>query len=159
MTDVTPPKKGISEYTLIFSAVLWALTQVGLFLTTHTSLIDSAHWTTLTNFLAPIVTTAVIGAFAFLLRHFVSPAWKVVQGDLNKAGLHVSDAEIEALAEQLFLSFQVKQATAEATSSNAALAEAAPDEQATLAAQVPMHAGYVAENPNPEAPLIPAPQV
>lgn len=132
------PQPGFSEPVIVAGVVLWLLTQLGAVLVGHTHWIQQSQWDTLVTTLVPIVSAAVIGVITWITRRFVSPAWKVVGGDLSKWGFPVpTDAQLESWANDLWLAFQVKQKTAEAEASNAAL----PASSSIYANQMPMQAG------------------
>lgn len=64
--------------------VTWALVQVGALILGHTDLVTSDQWSAWSSALVPIVSAVVIGVVTLVWRRWLSPAWKVIEGDINK---------------------------------------------------------------------------
>lgn len=126
-----------NEPAIVAAFVAWLFANAGAFVVGHTHLVTNSQWGSLTTGVVPFVTAGVLSVIAFVLRKYVSPAWKVVEGDLGKHGFPTpSTQQVDDLAEQIYEAFAYKHALAQTV---------APSEE-LLASQVPCHAGAV----NPE---------
>ena len=134
----TTPRTGFveNEPVIVGHFVLWLFVNIGAFIVGHTNLVTSDQWNSLTTGLVPFVTAAIVTAIAFVVRKYVSPAWKRVSGELEAHGVPVPTGEqLDALAEELYEALLIKQAHAASVAPNPAL----------LAVQVPANAGHVRE--------------
>jgi hypothetical protein len=131
-TNVAKTGFASNEPVVVAHFVTWAFLQLGAIVVGHTNLVTQVQWNSLTTGLFPFVTAAILSVLAVVLRKYVSPAWKKVQGEAGKLGLPVPSNElIDQLAEQVYEAFLNKQA---------AVVSLAPAPE-ILAAQVPAHAG------------------
>lgn len=98
MTTTDPTKTGLvaNEPLLVGAFVTWLLSFVGTLILGHTNLITSDQWSSLSTILVPVVSAAIIGAVAWVVRKFVSPAWKVLTKGTHALG--IPDAVLEEIA-------------------------------------------------------------
>ena len=76
------PQTGLmaSEPVMVAAFVHWALINVGLFFVGRTTLLTGDQWSTVASALTPLVSGAVLAVLGWVLRRYVTPAWKKVAG-------------------------------------------------------------------------------
>lgn len=106
MSNTTNDRTGfaINEPVIVGHAVLWVLANLGTFVVAHSNhLLSASTWAAFSTGWAPYITAALLTFSAFILRKYVTPAWKTISGDLAKQGFPVpSTTELDALAEKLY---------------------------------------------------------
>lgn len=102
----TPNQTGFfsNEPQVVQGVVLWVLTQVGALVLGHTSLVTSQQWSSLTTGLVPILSLIVIGAITLVWRRWLTPAWKVIQTDINRMPFGPEIEKIVAAQVEAYLS-------------------------------------------------------
>ena len=99
-----------NEPVIVGHFVLWLFVNLGAFIVGHTNLVTSDQWNSLTTGLVPFVTAALLSVIAFVVRKYVSPAWKKVSGELESHGFPIPTGDqLDSIAEEIYEAILVKQ--------------------------------------------------
>lgn len=141
MSDVNQDVKtgfASTEPVVVGHIVLWVLANIGGFVIAHSHhLLSATQWEHFSTGLTPYISAAVLGLSAFVLRKWVTPAWKAVDNKLTQYHIPVpTETELNALADDLLNRLDNKITARD--SNNRAIVE-----EPYLATQIPAHAGAV----------------
>lgn len=73
----------------------WFVLNLGLLLVGRLHVLTAVQWSGLSASLTAVVTAALLGLMAWLIRRVVAPAWKIAQAEAGRLGVTLPDLPLQ----------------------------------------------------------------